>query len=144
MTERLDAQNAERALGDHAYEKGLAIRVTYGTDLNWDSLLDLLNNRECVRYPCRIKFDSSQLQPGEFAYPQPLGECPEDGFIIHVHEHFENRKDDLPALILYQLVAVNYGKFASDTDAERFGAAALGMKVDAYYHYVCRLADEIY
>jgi hypothetical protein len=46
-------------------------------------------------------------------------------------------------LILYQLVAVNYGKFASDSDAERFGAAALGMEVDAYYHYICQLADEL-
>jgi hypothetical protein len=143
MTEHLDVQNAERALGDHAYEKGLAIHSTYGPKLDWDSLLEILNNRECVRYPCEIKFDSSQLQPGEFAYPQPIGEHPEDGFIIHVHEHFESRKSDLPALVLYQLVAINYGKFASDTDAERFGAAAMGMDVDAYYDYVCRLADEI-
>lgn len=143
MNERLDAKDAERALGDHAYEKGLAIHDTYGPRLNWDSLLNMLDNRECVRYPCKIKFDSSQLQRGEFAYPHPLGERPEEGFIIHVHEHFESRKNDLPALVLYQLVAVNYGKFASDADAERFGAAALGMEVDAYYHYVCRLADDI-
>jgi hypothetical protein len=143
MNERLNAQDAERALGDHAHDKGLAIHATYGPDLNWESLLDLLNDRECVRYPCTIKFDSTQLQAGEFAYPQPLGDRPEDGFVILVHQHFEDRKKDVPALVLYQLVAVNYGKFAPDSDAERFGAAALGMEVDAYYHYICQLADEL-
>ena len=143
MSERLNAQDAERALGDHAHDKGLAIQAAYGPRLSWESLLSLLDDRECVRYPCKIQFDSTQLQAGEFAYPQPLSDRPEDGFIIHVHEHFENRKDDVPALVLYQLVAVNYGKFASDSDAERFGAAALGMEVDAYYHYICQLADEI-
>ena len=143
MNERLNAQDAERALGDHAHDKGLAIQAAYGPRLSWESLLSLLGDRECVRYPCKIQFDSTQLQAGEFAYPQPLGDQPEDGFVIQVHEHFENRKDDVPALVLYQLVAVNYGKFASDSDAERFGAAALGMEVDAYYDYICRLADEI-
>lgn len=76
MNERLGAKDAERALGDHAYEKGLAIHAAYGTELKWDSILSVLENRECVRYPCKIKFDSSQLQPGEFAYPHPLGSVP--------------------------------------------------------------------
>ncbi len=143
MSTNLNAQDAERALGDHAFEKGLAIQSKYGPQLGWQSLQTLLSDREFVRYPCRIQFGNSKLQSGEFAFPEPLGDQPEDGFIIHVHTNFENRKDDVPALILYQLVAVNYGKFASDSDAERFGAAALGMEVEAYYEYVCRLADQI-
>ena len=47
------------------------------------------------------------------------------------------------ALVLYQLVVVNYGAFASAEDAERFGAAALGLPRDDYYALICRLADSL-
>jgi hypothetical protein len=45
--------------------------------------------------------------------------------------------------VLYQLVLVNYGEFASADDAETFGAHALGLAKDDYYQALCRLADEI-
>jgi hypothetical protein len=51
------------------------------------------------------------------------------------------RLDLVPALVLYQLVLVNYGEFASPDDAEAFGAAALGLSRDAYYELVCQAAD---
>jgi len=46
-------------------------------------------------------------------------------------------------LVLYQLVLVNYGEFASARDAEVFGAAALGLDLDQYYAELCELADEL-
>jgi hypothetical protein len=46
-------------------------------------------------------------------------------------------------LVLYQLVAVNYGEFASADEAETFGAAALGLTRDEYYAVLCAMADEI-
>ena len=49
----------------------------------------------------------------------------------------------MPLLVLYQLVLVNYGAFAAPDDAETFGAAALGLGRDEYYHALCRLADEL-
>ena len=49
--------------------------------------------------------------------------------------------DSVPYLVLYQLVLVNYGEFSSADDAETFGAAALGMSKDAYYHRLCELVD---
>ena len=70
-------------------------------------------------------------------------EQPEDGFTICVHPMFQPRLDCVPYLVLYQLVAVNYGEFASAEDAEIFGASALGVSKDAYYQAVCSLSDEL-
>jgi hypothetical protein len=47
----------------------------------------------------------------------------------------------VPYLVLYQLVLVNYGEFASADDAETFGAAVLGFSQPEYYHALCELAD---
>ena len=51
--------------------------------------------------------------------------------------------DQVPLLVLYQLVLVNYGAFVSPDDAETFGAAALGLAKDKYYDNLCQLADEL-
>jgi hypothetical protein len=46
-------------------------------------------------------------------------------------------------LVLYQLVLVNYGEFASPEDAESFGAAAVGLDREEYYERLCALADQL-
>jgi hypothetical protein len=46
-------------------------------------------------------------------------------------------------IVLYQLVMVNYGDFASADDAETFGAAALGLGKEDYYQTLCQLADQL-
>jgi len=46
-------------------------------------------------------------------------------------------------LALYQLVAVNYGVFASADDAETYAAAALGLPREDYYQTLCGLADQL-
>jgi hypothetical protein len=53
------------------------------------------------------------------------------------------RLEEVPLLVLYQLVLVNYGPFASAADAEVFGAGALGISSDEYYQALCQIADEI-
>jgi hypothetical protein len=73
----------------------------------------------------------------------PKGSQPEDGFTIYVHPHFQGQLERVPWLVLYQLVVVNYGGFASATDAEVFGAAALGIDQEQYYRGLCELADEL-
>ena len=60
-----------------------------------------------------------------------------------VHPFFETTLDRVPLLVLYQLVSVNYGGFASAEDAEIFGAAALGLDREDYYATVCAMADEL-
>ena len=45
--------------------------------------------------------------------------------------------------MLYQLVVVNYGDFASADDALTFGATALGLTDDEYYQKICELAEPL-
>ena len=96
-----------------------------------------------MRYPCEIVFDAAQLLPGEFAQPVQKGETPEEGFTMFVHPLFMAQLDLVPALVLYQLVALNYDVFASSDDAETFGAAALGLTRDEYYALICDAADQL-
>ena len=138
-----NAYDARQSLNACAAAIGANIFERHGPHIGWAQLLRLLEDRECVRYPCEIVFDAAPLQPGEFAHPIAKGGRPQDGFTLYVHPSFRTQLDQVPLLVLYQLVLVNYGAFAGPDDAETFGAAALGMDREAYYQALCRLADEL-
>ena len=141
MAHRLTASDVRQSLRQHAAAAGAEIHARYGPQIGWPQLLRMLEDRTCVRYPCRVAFDREALQAGECAHPVALGPKPEEGFTMWVHPFFTTRLEDLPALVLYQLVRVNYGAFASSEDAEVFGAAALGISTDDYYQRLCQLHD---
>jgi hypothetical protein len=143
MATRLTASDARQSLNAHVAAKGVEIRAKYGPDIGWEKLLQILGDRSCVRYPCEIVFNAAPLQPEEFAHPVPKGAQPEDGYTVFVHPLFEAAREQLAVLVFYQLVAVNYGEFASPDDAVTFGAAALGFTEDDYYRTVCEMADRI-
>jgi hypothetical protein len=96
-----------------------------------------------VRFPTEIRFDATPLEVGEFAVSQQRGAHPRDGYVLFVHPYFEQRVRDLPYLVAYHLVTVNYGEIATRAEAECFGAALLGLDQDDYYEHICRLADEL-
>lgn len=143
MAKQLTAEDARQSMTAHVEAKGVEIYVQYGPVMTWAALLRLLTDRTQVRYPCDLVFDAGSLQPGEFALPEQKGATPEEGFRMWVHPFFLTQLDLVPALVLYQLVAVNYGAFASAHDAETFGAAALGMTRDEYYDLLCDASDQI-
>ena len=143
MAIHLTADDGKISLNAHAAEKGAAIREKYGPRIGWNELSRILEDRACVRYPCTIKFDAGPLHHGEVAHPVPNGDRPEDGFTICVHPLFMIRLDQVPHLVLYQLVLVNYGEFASPEDAETLGSSALGISREEYYRMLCDLADEV-
>lgn len=143
MATQLTAEDGRQSLNAHVATKGGELRAKYGPHLGWAELQRILQDRACVRYPCEIVFDSARLQQGEFAYPAPRGERPEDGFDLCVHPYFMMHLDRIAHLALYQLVVINYGEFASPDDAETFGASALGLSKDEYYRSLCELSDEI-
>lgn len=143
MAKTLTAEDARQSLTTHVETKGIEIFSKYGPQLGWLELQRLLTDRVYVRYPCEILFDAEQLRPGEFAHPIQNGERPEDGFTMAVHPIFMVQLDLVPALVLYQLVALNYGEFASADEAESFGAAALGLTRDEYYAILCEAADQV-
>jgi len=144
MKQKLTEADGRKALHEHVVETATAARRTYGDDLTGDGrLLELLEDRQVVRYPTELCFDGGPLRPGEFAHAQPLGERPADGFRLYVHPCFENRKDILPRLVVYHIVRINYGEIASHEDAELFGATLLGLDVEEYYRSLCDLADSL-
>ena len=141
MATQLTADDARQSLNAHVAAKGAEIHAKFGPHIGWKELQGILADRTCVRYSCQIVFDAAGLQPGECAHPVARGDRPEDGFTIYVHPLFMTDLAQVPLLVLYQLVSVNYGAFASPADAETFGATALGLAQDAYYGELCRLAD---
>lgn len=143
MAIQLTADDARQSLSAHVASKGAELHLKYGPHIGWTELKKVLQDRVFVRYPCELSFDSTPLLPGEFACPIQHGDSPESGFTIAIHPQFALRLDLVPALVLYQLVAVNYGDFASPEDAELFGAHALGMDREEYYQLVCGCADEL-
>jgi hypothetical protein len=143
MSHKLSAQDARQSLTAHVAERGGQIRAKYGPSIGWNELLRILQDRSCVRYPCEIVFDQKLLLPGEFAHPIANGEDPSAGFVIYVHPFYSAHLDQLPFLVFYQLVLVNYGSFASASDAETFAARALGLSEDCYYRQLCALADAL-
>jgi hypothetical protein len=143
MPTQLTAEDARQSLNAHVAVKGAEIFEKYGPHIGWNEMTRILQDRACVRYPCVIVFDAGPLLPGEFAHPLARGQQPEDGFTIYVHPIFMTQLQRVPWLVLYQLVVVNYGDFASPDDAEMFGASALGVSKDEYYAALCEMADEI-
>ena len=143
MEKQLTAEDAKQSLTAHVMAKGAEIRDKYGPEIGWDELLRILEDRSACRYPCGIAFGAEPLRDGEFAFPAAKGELPEDGFTIFVHPCYQTQIDRIPYLVLYQLVQVNYGEFASATDAEAFGAAVFGLSNSEYYQLLCSMADEM-
>lgn len=143
MPTKLTADDARQTLNAHVAGKGAELFDKYGPRIGWEELQLILQDRACVRYPCEVQFDGSQLLHGEFAHPVPKGDKPEDGFTILVHPFFMTQLERVPYLVFYQLVLVNYGEFASADDAETFGANALGISKDDYYRALCELADQL-
>ncbi|HHI80015.1 MAG TPA: hypothetical protein ENK02_08535 [Planctomycetes bacterium] len=135
-------EDGKLALREHAKLRGMEARHKYG-EIGPENLSALLKDPSVVRFPTILRFDAEPLEPGEFAFPSPLGEKPGDGYCLFVHPFFQDRPEALPFLVSYQLVRINYGEVATHEDAEAFGAALLGLDQEEYYQEICRLADEL-
>lgn len=135
-------EEGRTALQQHAAAVGAAARQRLG-GFDAARLDALLADGQAVRFPTRLCFDEGPLQPGEFAVALPVGDAAADGFVVFVHPYFRDRVDALPYLVPYHLVSVNYGETATPEAAEAFGAALLGIPVDAYYAGVSAFADEL-
>ena len=139
----LTEEDGYAALSGHVLEKALLGRERYGPTIDEGALLRLIQDREIIRFPTYIKYNDEALMDGEFAWARPRGERPKDGYDIVVATMFQDRPDDLVAIVAYHLVRVNYLDVATHKEAELFGAALLGVEIDEYYERLCGLADEL-
>jgi hypothetical protein len=143
MATQLTTEDARQSMEAHAAAKGAEMREKYGPTIGWGQLLKIIADRTLVRYPCDIVFDAGALQEDECAAAEPKGDHPSAGFTIFVHPVIATQPPQAVQLVLYQLVAVNYGPFASADDAEALGSAALGISKDEYYRQLCQIADQL-
>ncbi|MCA8959524.1 MAG: hypothetical protein KDC38_03375 [Planctomycetes bacterium] len=143
MSERLTEHDARVALRDHVLEKAEAARRRYGDLRGRGDLLRLLSDSDVLRYPVQLRFDASELEPGEFGYVRPNAEDPRQGFVLFVHPSLEHDFDACVRAVLYHLVVVNYGEIATGAEAEAFGASILGVDVEQYYCDLCELSDRL-
>lgn len=139
----LTEANGYEALQGHVCDKALAARAKYGPNIDWPTMLRILNDAEFVRFPTGVRFDDEALLNGEFAYAAALGKRPSDGFCLFVHPCFEGRDDVLPLLVAYHVPAINYLDIATSRESELFGATLLGLRVEDYYERLCDLADSM-
>ncbi|HWQ92365.1 MAG TPA: hypothetical protein VN673_11885 [Clostridia bacterium] len=116
------------------------VRAKYGPKLGWEQLLELLQDRECVPWPCEVRFDADPLLPGEFAHTFPNSQTPLEGYRICVHPVYEDQPEVVPYLVLQQVAFLVLGAGATPDDAEAFGAACFGLTRDHYYMVLCDLA----
>lgn len=143
MATQLTAEDARQSLTAHVEAKGIDVFVKYGAQFDAATLQRLLADRTVVRYSCELAFDAGKLIAGELAHPELKGDGPEQGFVMYVQPALASQWDRVAAAVLYQLVVVNYGEFASLDEAETFGAAALGLTRDEYYAMLCEIADGV-
>ncbi|MES9862957.1 MAG: hypothetical protein ABW157_09440 [Candidatus Thiodiazotropha sp. LLP2] len=132
------------AVSLHAYEKAKEIRTRYGDNINYQTVLVMLEDRKSIRYPVQLRFVTEKIESGMFAKTEAISENPDEGYIIFLHHNFKDRHDILPALILYQSVLVNYGDLATANDAELFGATVLGMDRDTYYEQIVAVTENLW
>ncbi|MCP3902218.1 MAG: hypothetical protein GY715_01170 [Planctomycetes bacterium] len=143
MAKKLTEEDGRRALREHLVDRAQRARVKYGLYMDHDVMRRLLEDREFVRYPTELVFDAAALDPGEFAHAEPIGATPADGFRLVVHPWFETQLENLPLLVAYHIIDINYGDIATAAEAELFGATLLGLEVEAYYEALCELTDSI-
>jgi len=139
----LTEEDGYAALRGHLVERALVARERYGPDIDFQAIQKILVDPEIVRFATEVVFDADPLLPGEFAWAQPKGDTPSAGYRLVVHPCFEQRFRDLPKLIAYHIVSINYLDIATHEEAELFGAALLGLEVDEYYATICALADSV-
>ena len=144
MEKRLTEQDGRVALHDHVLERALAARERFGPVIDAGAIMRMLDDRQIVRYPVGVRFDAAGLEPGEFAHAAPLGEHPREGFCLFIHPAFEQQRNLWPALLAYHIPPINYGEIAEAEDCELFGAALLGLELEAYYTVLCDAADSIW
>ncbi len=141
MPEPVSAEDARRAFHQHLVEKAAAARLRHGLLIDEAAFRRILADREVVRHPVELAYDAEPLEPGEFAFPQPLGPKPSDGFRLCVHPLYREIPDAVPLLGAYHIPTINYGEIVGPAEAELFGAALVGLPTEEYYRAICELAD---
>jgi len=122
---------AEKAVNKHGRPESLEI------------LSRLLEDNEIVRFPSTLIFDDAELKKGEAVKLDKIVDGVDERYQIIIHPAFLERDKDIIALVLYQIVKINYGKIAKERESLLFASSLLGIKDDIYQAQINELLTEI-
>jgi len=140
---KLNAQRLREGLENHILMVAEKAFMKHGKIDSIDSFLELLNNREIVRFPTTIDFNDLTLKDKQCSKLDKIKETDDECYRITLHPHFRGRDKDIIALALYQIVKVNYGKIAKEKEGLLFGASILAIGEDEYKEWLTKLESEI-
>lgn len=143
MEQRPTERDGMLALREHIAARASEARVRYGLLIDAEAVLAMLDDRAVVRFPVGVRFDAAALEPGEPAYPMPLGDRGADGYCLFIHPALRAEPELLPLVIAYYIPSINYGEVVTREEAELFGATLLGLDPDTYYEAMCEIADSL-
>lgn len=115
----------------------------HGRPESLDTLTRLLSDNEIVRFPTSIILDDAELKEGEAVKLDKIADDTDEKYRIIIHPEFSGRDKDIVALVLYQIVKINYGKIAKEKEALLFASSLLGIKEDVYKAQIKELFEGI-
>jgi len=143
MARHFRTESAHRRFRAELARKADQLRQQYGPAIDWEKLQQLLKDPQFAPCPCEVRFDASQLLPGEFGHTVTPALKGDRDCIIYLHPKYSTQLARVPYLVLYQLALINYGALATADDAETFGALALGISRAAYFQALCELSGQL-
>lgn len=115
----------------------------YGRPDSLDVLNRMLEDNEIVRFPSTLIFDDAELKKGEAVKLDKIADGADEKYQITIHPAFLERDKDIIALVLYQIVKINYGKIAKEKESLLFASSLLGIKGEIYQTQINKLLTEI-
>ena len=115
----------------------------HGRPESLETLNRLLEDNEIVRFPSSLIFDDAELKEGEAVKLDKIADDTDEKYRIIIHPAFLERDKDVIALVLYQIVKINYGKIAKEKESLLFASSLLGIKDEIYQTQINELLTEI-
>lgn len=140
---KLNAQRLREGLENHILMVAEKAVSKHGQIDSLDTFVDVLNNREVVRFPTAIDFNDHVLENNKCSKLDKVSDGNDECYCIILHPLFKNRDKDIIALALYQIVTINYGKIAKEKEALLFGSSVLGISEEEYKALLTRLESEV-
>jgi hypothetical protein len=136
-------QLGEESLRRALLEQAVSARRRYAP-LTPATLEALLQDPDCVRYPTRLVYEFGDMARHQFAQPEihiEAGERGEQTCLLYLRPSLREHPEWVVPAVVYMLPVINYGPVVTDEHCLLYGAALLGLREEAYYEQVCRLAD---
>jgi hypothetical protein len=131
------------ALFEHARFAAQRAHARLGGFLNPSNLDKFLEDNLCLRYPTRIIYDRTGLDPHQVA--QPFYRQSRDGVFcdLHVDPELQKTPGSNYLVVAYMAAVINYGDAATPELAELYGALLTGIDQEMFYDKMCAVADSV-